>query len=211
MAGATETIDGEVYEEFGGEIRKFRLTVPDLAKLQHPSECDAGPGVIAGELARAVQILELRREKKLSTLAAIGAGLGAWRVEFVTRPLFHGLVRGGMAPNDAGRLIRQNIEERGFLGLLENVTLAFQVVTGATHGPGDDPVGEPDGAAAARTPRRKPRSRAARSASRPSTATPAPSAGPPPTSPRRRSGSSTRPTKAGAGPTRARTKTTRTA
>jgi hypothetical protein len=171
MAEPVETLDAEVMAEFGGELRRFRLTVPFLAKVER--DCDAGPAVIAGALAHCTQMLQLRAEKKLGALALMAAGLGDWRAAYVTRTLFWALNGGGMDPNLAGRLIREHIEERGFTGLLENAELAFGVITGAYMGPADDRVGESARAAATAptpTPTRSRSSRTGARATAPSTA-----------------------------------------
>lgn len=156
MAAPEETIDALVVSDFGGEDRAFRLTVPWLEKVER--DCDAGAAVIAGEIARGVQVLEVYAEKKITAVAAIAAGLGAWRSSYIRQVIYWGLQGGGMAPGEAGKLVRRYIDERGFMGLIENVDLAFKVITGANSGPGDDPVGESGGAAATapkKTPRRR--------------------------------------------------------
>lgn len=142
-----ESLDARVLGEFGGELRGFRLTVPWLEKVER--DCDAGPAVIVGELARAVQLLEARKDNDISNLTLFAAGLGAWKVSYIRAPIFWGLQGAGMSPNDAGRLCREFIDERGFFGLLECAELAFSIVTGASSGPKDDPVGESVGAAKA--------------------------------------------------------------
>lgn len=145
MADPTQSLDALVVAEFGGELRRFRLTVPLLEKVER--DCDAGPAVIAGELARGAQLLEMRAEGKVTLLQMMAHGLGNWRASYIKQTIFWGLQGGGMAPNEAGRLCREFIDERGFMGLLENIGLAFGVVTGAYQGPEDDQVGESEGAA----------------------------------------------------------------
>lgn len=162
VAKPTETIDGEVLADFGGALRRFRLTVPHLAKVER--DCEAGPAIIAGALARCVQVLSLNG-KGVSPLALIAAGLGDWRTSYVRQVLFHGLRGGGMDEPQVARLIREEIDERGFMGLLERAELAFGVITGAYVGPQEDPpAGEPEGAARKAAP--KPRKRRSRTAAR---------------------------------------------
>lgn len=176
------SLDASVLAEFGGELRKFRLTVPFLAKVEQ--DCDAGPGVIAGELARAVQMIEAAGEQKVSALALIAAGLGGWRTSYVRQTIFHGLQGGGMSANDAAKLCREHIDERGFMGLLENASIAFGVMTGAYLGPKDDAPGESAGAGETNPPRKNARrSRTAAPATAGSTRPRASSAGRPATSP----------------------------
>lgn len=179
---AERTRDAELVADFGGEARRFRLTVQYLAKVQ--DDTGAGPGVIVGALARCVQLLDLR-DQFASDVAMLASGLGDWRVEYVTRTVFWGLVGGGMEPNAAGRLVDAFILQRGFVGLLENAQLAFRVATAAVEGPAeDDPVGESVAAAAASAeppPSPSRRSPTGASASRRSTRGRRPPASAPPT------------------------------
>lgn len=147
----TRTIDALVVEEFGGEPRRFRLTVPWLAKVE--ADCDAGPLVIAGALAHVLHVGRSWAEStplvtRVASLAACGL-----RTPYVGRTLFWGLVGGGMEVSLAAKLVRGLVEERGWPGIIEHVGLAFAVITGASVGPEDDqPTGEPDGAAASAPP-----------------------------------------------------------
>ena len=192
MPQPEQTLDGVVDADFGGEPRRFRLTVPDLAKLQ--AETGVGPAVIAGELARAMQVMELGAERdangvrRFSGLQMLAAGLGDWKVEYITRPIFHGLIRAGTAPNDArrpGARLDRGARLRG--PAREPASSPSRIVTGATSGPEDDKVGELEGDATSSTTPAAPPSPTDRSASPSSTARPARSAGAPATSPKRRS------------------------
>lgn len=142
-----QTINALVLGQFAGEERRFRLTVPWLEKVER--DCDAGPGVIAQALSRAVQLLALREQGPVDAMALVSAGLGDWRASYIRRPIFWGLVGGGLAEETAAKLVREMIDERGFIGLLEYANLAFRVITGAQDGPEDDPPGESEGAPAA--------------------------------------------------------------
>ncbi len=154
MAGEAEgTRDGLVVAAFGGEVRAFRLTVPFLAKLQ--DETGVGPGYMT------------------AVLEQVGVG-GPWKVEWVTRTLFWGLVGAGMAPNDAGALVRTHVEERGYRGLVENLALVYQVIVGGVRGPAEESLGESDAAAAGGRPPRSRRRRSPSGASASSSSTPTP-------------------------------------
>ena len=174
MVEAVRTRDAELVEFFGGEQRRFRLTVQYLAKVQ--DDTGVGPGVVIGALARCVQLLELRAQFA-SDVAMLASGLGDWKIEYITRTIFWGLIGGGAEPNVAGKLVETYILQRGFAGLVENALLAFRVASGAVDGPEEDtPVGESAAAAseAPAAPSHRRRSRTAASASRRSTAPPPP-------------------------------------
>jgi hypothetical protein len=171
--------DGAVTLDFGGEPRAFRLGIGELRRLQE--KCDAGPGEIARRLAPYILYGTERRAAAEAGVAvpallpAIAAGrLGEWRIDDVRETLFLGLIGGGMAPNEAGALIRQWVDSRP---LLETIPTAFEVAMAAIAGVDDEAaVGEPRAPDPA-----PPRSRAARSASGSRASTP-PAA--PPGSPR---------------------------
>lgn len=144
----------EVTDWFGGEERSFRVAWGELKKIQ--LACDKGPPDIAFSLHRCVAILQNDRARvaaakeqgldaqPMGLMDLVGLGLGDWRVEYVREPIYHGLVGGGMSPNEAGKLIRAHLEERGFLGLVENAELAFSLlVAGASAPPGEPSAGEP--------------------------------------------------------------------
>lgn len=143
------TAFGPILEDFGGEPRSFRVLVGELEQIQ--ARCKAGPGEVAHRLARAVAVIqrvsaearEARRKPTILEFAA--AGLGPLHPEDIRSPIFCGLTGDGMAPNDAGRLVREWIDDRGFLGLIENVALAFQLVVAGYSEP-KDPDDEDPGA-----------------------------------------------------------------
>lgn len=130
---------GSIEEHFGGEARQFRVALGELRKIQ--IKCEAGPATIAGRLARCAQVL--RQMPKATALELALTGLGDWRVDDIREPIFHGLMGGGMSPNDAGKLVAEWIDKRGFRGLIENAELALALVIAGVAQPEDDQVGEP--------------------------------------------------------------------
>lgn len=144
--------DGRIEEDFGGERRSFRVGLGELRRIQEA--CDAGPPVIAGRLARCVQVLRAMPKATVGDLAL--AGLGDWNVDDIREPVLQGLLGAGMAPTDAARLVVRWIDQRGFQGLIENAGLALALVIAGVDVPKDDPVsGGQAGAAKATTSRGK--------------------------------------------------------
>jgi Phage tail tube protein, GTA-gp10 len=130
---------GEIVREWGDQDRTFRLGIGEWRKVQET--CDAGPGEIAGRLAAWVAMRRRLPNASFIDLLASGA-VGAWRVDDVREPLYRGLIGGGLDPTAAGRLVRDLHDERP---LMENLDLALAVVLASLVGPGDEPVGEPEG------------------------------------------------------------------
>ncbi len=151
---------GVVEEDFGGEKRLFRIRCGELRKIQET--CGTGPGEVARRVARGVAVR--RANPKASILDQVAIGLGEWRVDDVREPIFLGLIGGGMAPNDAGKLVREWIDDRGFHGLIENLDLALVLLVAGIDEPEDDRVGEP------RPEDNRPPAKARKSRSRKSTA-----------------------------------------
>jgi hypothetical protein len=87
-----------------------------------------------------------------SILEQATIGLGDWKVEDVREPIFVGLVAGGLSPNDAGKLCRTWIDERGFKGLVENAELALTIILVGLDIPEDEGLGEPVAGEAPPTP-----------------------------------------------------------
>lgn len=183
-----------ITEDFGGGERAFLCRQGEINKIQEA--CGEGCFEIAGSLARFVQIQRTHPKAALFEQLLMISG-NTIRAEFIRAPIFYGLIAGGMSPGDATKLVREWIEERGFIGLVENVTLAMLIlIAGVSLPPGAEPVGEPQAG-----PTAPPASTSATSTERP------PQSGGPrdkPTS--ARSGSSPKPSAAGTGRRAARTK-----
>jgi hypothetical protein len=165
---------GAIEEQFGGELRFFKVGIGELRAIQ--AKCDAGPAEIARRLARGVMALRAGSNAAIGELAALG--LGEWRVDDVREPILQGLIGGGLSPNDAANLVRRWIDERGFRGLVENLTLALELVVAGVAQPEDERLGEREAGAqkattsrAARSPSAKSTGPARRSASRRATST----------------------------------------
>jgi hypothetical protein len=97
----------------GGE-HLFLLTIELMRALQ--DRCDAGPAWILARL-----------------------GSGQWRVDDVVSTIRFGLEGGGMAKEEARRLVRVHVEEQP---LTLSVMLAQGILMSALYGTEDDPVGE---------------------------------------------------------------------
>lgn len=138
-----------ISEEFGGEPRAFKCALGELKLIQ--AKCGS-PSMLAFRLARGVAVRREFAESSVLDQAAIG--LGDWLIDDVREPIFQGLIGGGMAPNDAGKLCRTWIDDRGFKGLVENLELALAIVLVGLEDPEPEPAGEPgaDAAPPAKTP-----------------------------------------------------------
>lgn len=156
--------DATIFRDFAGETRRFRVAIGELEKIQ--DDTGAGPFVVIQALAQIVSVLQAGVEAKSAALAIYAHGLGSARVAFVRSPLVHGLIGGGMAPEETFRLIRRTFDIRPVQSMTEYASLALAVITGAVEGPEDDnPAGESAGAGASAPAPRKRRSRKAGSAS----------------------------------------------
>jgi hypothetical protein len=128
---------GEITLPWGDEDRTFRLGIKEWEKVQE--KCDAGPAEILSRLAPAFAALQ----QGLTFQQIIGAGyLGRWRVHDVREPLYRGLIGGGLDPTQAGKVVRELVDERP---LLESMAMAYQVVMASVTGAEDEPLGEPEG------------------------------------------------------------------
>lgn len=156
---------------FGKDEQSFVLYVPQWQAVE--KACDCGLGQLAQRLAPLVHLLETGLENQPGGLiGALAAGrFGEARLSDLVELLAQGLVGGGKSTTDAYALVRAVLHEsleRGRSPLLEFGYLGFQIASRAAIGFIDEaPVGEPKGAPAKPTARR--RSRTARPASPTST------------------------------------------
>lgn len=124
--------------EFGGEERRFLLLLGGLRQVE--AKCDKGSAEILHSLARCLQVQKAYPNATLLEQSAMG--LGDWRVDYIREPILQGLIGGGMSPNDAGKLVRTWIDERGFQGLVENAWLAWMALGLGWSRPAEDDAGE---------------------------------------------------------------------
>jgi hypothetical protein len=139
MSGA-----GESEADFAGELREFRIRLGEIRRIQ--TKCgDVGIGEIARRLARAFAIVRQVGEGpgRITLVEALAAGLDIY-ADDVRTPIYEGLVARGMAAPEATRIVRQEIDDRGLRGLIDNVSVALLVLVGALEAPEDDedPPGE---------------------------------------------------------------------
>lgn len=110
----------EITLAFAGEERLFRLPIGRLRALQEKTDC--GP-------------MEL-----IQRFAA-----GSWRVDDLRETIHQGLVGGGMAANEAAKLLKNDFDD---LPLGQFVSTAQAIVLAAVVGAGDEDLGEDQGEAA---------------------------------------------------------------
>lgn len=130
-----------IREDFAGDERLFLIRIGELRRIQ--IACGAGVGEIVRRLAQCVNTLRSYPEATLWEQAAIG--FGTLHVDDVREPIYEGLVAGGMKAPDASKLVRREIDERGFRGLIENAPLALGIMLAGTAVPED--AAPPGGAA----------------------------------------------------------------
>ena len=128
-----------ILEDFAGEERPFLIRIGELRRIQ--TACGAGPGEVANRLARCVKTL--REFPKLTVFEQALIGMGHLYVDDVRAPIYEGLVAGGMTAPEASKLVRAEIDDRGFRGLVENAGLALGVlISGVSMPAEDDDAGE---------------------------------------------------------------------
>lgn len=113
-----------IHQDFAGEERAFLARIGELRKIE--ARCSAGIFEVAGELARCVSIL--RQAPNATVFDQLLLGLGALRVDYVREPILQALTAGGMSSGDATRMVVSEIDDHGFVGLLNNAPLALAVV-----------------------------------------------------------------------------------
>ena len=134
---------GEVTLPLGGEDRTFRLGIGEWRKVQE--SCDAGPSEILARMAPPFQAMR----QGVGFADIVGSGLlGRWRVDDIRVVIFHGLIGGGLKPDEAMPLVKAWVDERP---LLEPLPVAYQAVYASICGAKDEQAsGEPKGETADR-------------------------------------------------------------
>ena len=125
---------GEAREDFGGEPRDFRIRLGEIRRIE--AKCEAGIGLVMGRLSRAVLL-----QQQVGGLQAFSAGLDI-RADDVRTVIYEGLVGAGMATPEASKLVRQEIDDRGLRGIVENIPVALAVLWGSQEAPESDALGE---------------------------------------------------------------------
>lgn len=125
-----------ITEWFGGEERKFLCRIDQLYDIQ--KRC--GPAFsVAARLARAAAVMASK--PKASILELLVSDLGDLTVEDVRETIKICLIAGGENPNVAGKLCKEFIDDRGFKGVFENITLAANCLIAGVEAPAGE--GEP--------------------------------------------------------------------
>jgi hypothetical protein len=127
---------GEASTDFAGETREFRIRLGEIRHIEQ--KCEVGIGEVCRRLAKAAYVTS-----KFGGLEALAMGVEI-HAEDVRAPIYEGLVGGGMRPADATKIVRQEIDDRGVRGLLDNVAVALVVLLGSQETPPGEPqAGEP--------------------------------------------------------------------
>lgn len=166
---------GETTADFAGEARDFCIRLGEIRRIQ--SKCGAvGIGEIARRLAKASSLIRLVGDS-VSLTEALAAGIEI-HADDVREVLYQGLLGAKMSSGAATTILRSEIDDRGFRGLLDNVATAYLVLLGANQVPEaeEDPPGETNAGPAPATRKRRSTSRnsmasARLSASRPDRST----------------------------------------
>lgn len=142
---------GESSTDFAGEERAFRIRLGEIRRIE--DKCATGIGEVLRRLARAVVVLS-----KLQGVEALAAGVDI-RSDDVREPIYQGLLGAGMSSNDATKLVRVEIDERGVRGLLDNATVALAALWGSQSVPETAAPGELQAGASPATPPKRPTSK----------------------------------------------------
>lgn len=156
---------GESSTEFAGEERNFRIRLGEVRRIE--DKCDAGIGEVLRRLARAVVVLS-----KLKGLEALAAGVDI-HADDVREPIYQGLIGAGMVSGDAAKLMRIEIDDRGVQGLLDNATVALEVLWASRQVPEAAPPGEPQAGKIPATPEKRRTSKTSTASARSSGSRPA--------------------------------------
>ena len=128
---------GESTVDFAGEERHFRIRLGEIRRIQ--DRCSAGIGEVLRRLSRCVGLVH----KHGSGLDALMAGLEIY-ADDVREPIYQGLCGAGMRSDEATRLVRREIDDRGLVGVLDNAAAALAILWGSQAVPeGEDQPGEP--------------------------------------------------------------------
>lgn len=137
MPGPLRAGTGEVSAPLGGEERPFRIRLGEIRRIE--AKCGVGVGEVCRRLARATYLLS-----KIQGIEALASGLEI-HADDVRETLYQGLVGAGMATGPAFKLVTDEIDNRGWRGLIENLDTALLVLMGSQESPEEAPdaSGEP--------------------------------------------------------------------
>lgn len=130
---------GESRVDFAGEERAFLIRLGQIRRIEE--KCGkVGIGEVCRRLGRANYMLDRTRDAngKLDLLAALAGGVEIF-AEDVRAPIYEGLLAGGMSSPEVTTLVRQEIDERGLRGLLDNAAVALVVLIGSQEVPPGEP------------------------------------------------------------------------
>lgn len=187
---------GEVEQAFAGELRQFRIRLGEIRKIE--AKCGCSIAEVCRRLARATYVLS-----KFEGIEALATGLD-FRADDVRETVYQGLVGASMPTGPAFKLVSDEIDSRGWQGLIDNLDTALLVLMGSQETPppgasGGEAPGEPEaGPAGTPTPPSPPTSDASMASAPRSASARARSTNSPP-------GSSPPPSKAGTPSTAAKT------
>lgn len=126
---------GDSRQDFAGEERAFRIRLGEIRHIE--AKCDCGIGLVLGRLSRAVLLVS-----QAGGLQAFAAGLDI-RADDVRTTLYEGLVGAGMPSPEATKIVREEIDERGVRGIVDNIAVALAVLWASQEAPrSDEDAGE---------------------------------------------------------------------
>lgn len=132
---------GETRADFAGEERAFRIRLGEIRRIE--DKCKTGIGEVVRRLARCVYVVG-----EVGGSEALVAGVEI-HADDVREVLFQGLRGAGMTDAEATRLLRQEVDDRGFRGLLGHASTAYTVLWASQEIPD---TGEPQAGASPATP-----------------------------------------------------------
>jgi hypothetical protein len=121
---------GETTADFAGEAREFRICLGEIRRIE--AKCNAPIGEVAQRLARAVVVLKAGGSLSVAEMLAAGIAIYA---DDVREPLYQGLIGKDMPSGEATKLLKTEIDDRGFKGLMDNAAVALLVLTATQEAP----------------------------------------------------------------------------
>jgi hypothetical protein len=138
---------GEIYLDWAGERRLFRLRLGELRKIQEETGC--GPTGLAARCMMSLGALQTMRERDLGSLAKVAAGPFA-EPPAVRFTILQALLGADVPSGEATALVKTWCDEGGFA---DNLLAVYQICMAAILGPEDEQVGETEGGRSTTTTR----------------------------------------------------------
>lgn len=143
---------GESTGDFAGEERAFRIRLGEIRRIE--AKTDTGIGEVCRRLAGGLLAMQATEGNVVRALAG-GIDLHA---DDVREPIYQGLIGAGMSSGEAAKLLRTEIDDRGLMGLLDNIGVSLAALVASQEAP-EATEGEPVAGESPAIPKTRSRSR----------------------------------------------------